>query len=241
MRIKCIVSYDGTNFYGFQRQIKTRTVQGEIESALKTIHNKCITIHGSGRTDAGVHAINQVFHFDSNLNLLAQNWKKAINSLVPKDIYIKDVQIVDEDFHSRFSAKKKEYHYKMFLGDYDPHNCNYYYFPTYKLNLDNMIEGSKYLIGTHDFTSFCANKEDKNKVKTIESIDFIRKGDEVVIKFLGTGFLRYMVRIITGTLIDVGRGKRNPEEIKEILEQKNRLKTGTLAEPQGLYLFMVYY
>src|SRR5690554_2032718 len=125
IRVKCIVSYDGSKFFGYQKQINKRTVQGEIEKALEIIHKYPITTYSSGRTDAFVHALGQVFHFDTNLDIKIYNWKRAINSLLPSDIYIRDVEIVDENFHARFSAKRKEYRYYISLGEYNPIRSQY--------------------------------------------------------------------------------------------------------------------
>lgn len=240
MRLKCIVSYDGTNYSGFQRQQNQITIQGEIEKVLEKIHKKSVPIHASGRTDAKVHAYGQVFHFDSNLQIPNSNWKRALNSLLPDDIYIKDVEVVSDDFHSRFSAIGKEYHYKIMLNEYNPLKKNYYCYVK-ELNIDKMIEASKHLLGSHDFRSFSGNTEPVNYIRTIYNIEFEPSDDILIIKFTGKSFLRYMIRIIVGTLIEVGTGKKQVEDIQNILEKHDRRCAGFTAEPQGLYLYKLDY
>lgn len=244
MRYKCICSYDGTCFHGFQTQTNLRTVQEEIENVLKIICKKDTTIYPSGRTDAGVHAYGQVFHFDTEIEMGNWNMKNAINSRLPRDIYIKDVEKVDEEFHARFSAKSKEYHYKIALDEFDPLKKNYLYYPSYKkFDIDKMIEASKIFIGEHDFKSFTKNHKIENTVRTIYSIDFVVNNDktELVIKFIGNGFLHNMVRILVAMLFMVGIGKLSKNELETILAQKNRVYAPKTAPANGLYLYKVNY
>jgi len=244
IRYKCICSYDGTNFHGFQIQTNLRTVQEEIENVLKIILKKDITIYSSGRTDAGVHAYGQVFHFDTEIDMGKQNMKRAINSRLPKDIYIKDVEKVSDDFHARFSAISKEYHYKIALDEFDPLKSNYLYYPTYKnFDIEKMVDASKIFIGEHDFKSFTKNHTIENTVRTIYSIDFVidNTNHELIIKFIGNGFLHNMVRILVAMLFMVGIGKLSKNDLETILAQKNRVFAPKTAPSNGLYLYKVNY
>lgn len=243
MRFKCEVSYDGTLFHGFVSQTKLRTVQKEIEDVLAFIYKDRVRIYASSRTDAGVHALGQVFHYDAPLNIPLKNLLNAINSRLPKDIYINHVEEASQNFNARFDAYKKIYHYKIHLNEYLPLLRNYVHFYTKKpkLDLDKMIEASKYLIGTHDFKSFAKVSEKEDTVRTITNIDFLIDKNDVVIVFEGNGFLHNMVRIIVGMLLEVGRNKVTPEQLKEILAQKNRIYAPKIAPACGLYLMKIYY
>lgn len=241
MRYKCIVSYDGTNFHGFQTQKNLRTVQDEIENVLMLILKENTKIHPAGRTDAGVHALGQVFHFDSPINISPLNMQRAINSQLPKDIYIKNVAIVSEDFHSRYSAKSKIYHYLLDTGEYNPLLNNYRYYYKYKLDLDKVIEASKIFIGQYDFKSFTKNSHQKNTIRHLYNIDFEINKSLITIKFHGDGFLHNMVRIIVAMLLEVGRGKLSIAELQAIKEAKNRKLAPKVAPASGLYLIEVIY
>jgi len=238
-RIMCTVKYDGSNFFGYQRQSKGRTVQQELERALKKICKNDITIHSSGRTDSGVHGLGQVFHFDSSINMDDWRYKEALNRLLPKDVYILSSKEVDSEFHSRFNAKAKEYHYLLSTNEYDPLRCNYVHYQRRKLDAKKMQEAVQHFLGTHDFTSFSANLEDISKVRTIYTAEILHENGEFTFRFVGTGFLKYMVRIIIGTLILVGLGKKDPADIPGILEKKDRFFAGPTAKPEGLYLHSV--
>lgn len=243
-RLKCIISYDGTNFSGFQVQPNQRTIQGDIETALKKLHKEHhIRIYASGRTDTGVHAHGQVIHFDSPLSISTEHWVKALNALLPDDIAVNDIQVVDSNFHARFNVIKKEYRY--FCSNQKNRNvfrrnfCYYYPFP---INLEQIVQSTNYIIGTHDFTSFCSAKTDiEDKVRTIYEIEVYEEANEIVFRFVGNGFLYNMVRIIVGTLLEIGQGKLRPEELPIILEQKNRQASGKTAPGHGLHLWQVWY
>lgn len=242
MRYKCTVSYDGTNFHGFQVQPNLRTVQEEIEKVLKIICKKEMVIYPSGRTDTGVHAYGQVFHFDTEIEMGEWNMQNAINSRLPRDIYIKKVEKVSEDFHARFSSKKKEYHYYIGLDEYNPLRKNYCYYPSYKkFDIDKMIDASKIFIGEHDFKSFTKNHKIENTIRTIYSIEFEKTSDTLIIKFVGNGFLHNMVRILVAMIFMVGIGKLSKDDLKSILEKKNRVYAPKIAPANGLYLFEVKY
>lgn len=241
-RVKCIVSYDGSQFYGFQIQKKLRTVQGEIQ---KAIHNICkdedIIIHASGRTDAKVHGRHQVFHFDTKRDMPEKQWKRAINHFLPNDIYIVDSFIVDEDFHSRYSAIKKEYHYKLNMGEYSPFDTHYIYQYGRTLDIELMKEAAQIFIGEHDFASYCTYDQYGNTIRTIYKINITKENDIITFKLLGNGFRRYMVRHIVGGLIQVGAKRITKDRLLELLESQGKKKCLYKAKPQGLYLYEVYY
>ena len=245
MRYLITFSYDGSKFKGYQKQPRLKTVQGEIEKALKELNKEPVSIHASGRTDAGVHAFNQKAHFDLDIDITPEKLQKALNSLVNDYIYIKKVEEVDSTFHARFNVSAKEYIYKINMGEYDPIEKDYVFQYNKKLDLVEMERALKYLEGTHDFKSFSkADEEKEDFTRTIIQTNLIRNIKNVnkfVISFLGTGFLRYQVRNMVGVLLEIGEGKRKSEDILEILEAKDRRKAGITAPPEGLYLNDVFY
>ena len=239
-------SYDGTNYCGYQKQPKMRTVQGEIEKALKEINNGIkVDIHATGRTDAKVHALNQRAHFEMDIKISEEKLWKGVNSLLPEDIYVKKIDKVSDDFHARFSAIGKEYIYIINMGEYNPLERNYVYQHNEKLDVIEMERGLKYIEGTHDFKAFTKVDEEKEDyVRTISQTNLIRDSkdlNKITLVFVGTGFLRYMVRNIVGTLIEVGQGKRKSEDIIDILKSKDRTRAGKTANAEGLYLKNVFY
>jgi tRNA pseudouridine38-40 synthase len=243
-RYKCIISYDGSEFSGYQVQPKKRTVQSQIEAALAKMHKDVnVKISASGRTDAGVHARGQVIHFDSPLPLTEEKWEIALNSMLPEDISILCVEKADSDFHARFDASGKEYRYFLYQSlKRDPFQRNYAFHYPFPLNIEAMNEACSYLLGTHDFSSFCsARTEVADKVRTIETIEISQEEELLSFRFVGNGFLYNMVRILVGTIVEVGSGKRKPEDIVEILEKKDRRYAGKTAPAQGLYLWKVFY
>jgi len=246
MRYLMTFSYDGTNFSGYQKQPKERTVQSELEKVLKQINdNKKVDIHASGRTDAKVHALNQKAHFDLEIKITTEKLQKGINSLLPEDIYIKKIEEVPEDFHARFNAIGKEYIYQINMGEYNPLERNYVYQYNKKLDVVEMERAMKYLEGTNNFKSFTKTDEEKDDyVRTLSQTHILRDSKDVnkiTLAFTGTGFLRYMVRNIVGTLIEIGEGKRKSEDIIHILKEQDRTKAGKTANPEGLYLKNVFY
>lgn len=239
-------SYDGSKYSGYQKQPKKKTIQGELEKALKQINaGKEVSIVASGRTDAGVHAYNQRAHFDMDTTIPCQKIKQGINSLIPDDIYVKNIFEVEDTFHARFGVKAKEYIYKINMGSYNPIEKDYIYQYNKKLDITEMERALKYLEGTHDFSSFVKIDEEKeNYVRTIVQTSLIREVknvNQITISILGTGFMRYMVRNIVGMLIEIGEGKHKSEEIIQILKAKDRTKAGICAPACGLYLNDVYY
>ena len=240
-RIMCTVKYDGSKFFGYQIQPKGRTVQQEIERALKKIAKQNITTHAAGRTDTGVHALGQVFHFDSPLDMEPHRYKAAFNSILPKDVYVTESEAIPDEMHVRFHAKAKEYHYLLSTNEHDPLRYNYVHFHRRQLDVEKMREAMAYFVGTHDFTSFSGNLDDINKVRTMYQAEVLHEDGEYVFKFIGSGFLKYMVRIMIGTVLQVGLGKRKPEEIVTILQKKDRNAAGPTAKSEGLYLHSVKY
>lgn len=242
-RFKCVVSYDGSNYVGWQSQTRNNSIQERIEEVIKRVSSEDVDIVASGRTDAKVHAQGQVFHFDTNFYLDSNRWRLAMNGYLPHDIYIRTVEEVDESFHARYSVIEKQYDYLINLGEFDVFKVNYAYQCRFPLDVDKMIEASRYLIGTMDFTSFCANPVDKfpNQIRQVKDIRFVRENQILRISYIGKGFLRYMVRMMTATLIEVGRGRIEPIAVKEMLEAKDKEVCRVNAEPQGLYLVRVEY
>lgn len=243
MRYLITFSYDGSKYSGYQKQPSKRTIQNEIELALKKINNnQDISISASGRTDAKVHALNQKAHFDLMINITCDKLKKALNSLLPKDIYIKNVISVKDDFHARFNVLKKEYIYKINIGEYNPLEKDYVWQLCEELDISAMKDALKSLEGMHNFKSFVkTDKNITNYIRTIIKTNIEVDNNIVVISFLGTGFLRYMVRNMVGILVEVGKGKRKKEDVIKILEKKDRTSSGITAPPEGLYLKEVYY
>lgn len=243
MKYKVVVSYDGSNFSGWQVQSGKRTVQGEIEEALLKLTKQSIVVVGSGRTDAQVHAYGQVFHFESDRDLTMDGWKRAINTFLPKDIYIRSVEEIDEAFHARFYVQKKVYQYVINCNPYNPFTRNYQFQHNRPLNLELMKEAAQCFIGTHDFTAFNSTtlEEKPDQVRTIHMIELQEENGILSITFTGKGFLRYMVRMLTAILIKVGQGKITKEEVEQILLSKDKRAFSHKADACGLYLVEVVY
>lgn len=243
MRYLMTFSYDGTNFNGYQKQDNCRTIQSEIEKCLAKINSdKEVTIHASGRTDAHVHALNQKAHFDLKKEIEPSKLRHSLNQLLPSDIYVKDIVNVDNEFHARYNVKEKTYIYKINLGEYDPIECNYVYQYNKQLNIDAMKKALKLLEGEHNFKSFTkASDEKDNYVRTIYKTDLVFEDDKMTIMFKGNGFLRYMIRNMVGTLIEIGEGKIDYSEIVKILDDEDRTSAGITASACGLYLKDVLY
>lgn len=236
-------SYDGSNYNGYQKQKGLNTIQGKIEDALKKINNsKDTRIHSSGRTDSHVHAINQYGHTDIDVNITEYKLKCALNSLLPNDIYVKNVLKVADNFHARYMVLSKEYMYKLNMGEFNPIERNYVFQFCKKLNVDKMREAINNFIGEHDFTTFSSNQDRKeNNTRTIFKAYIEQIDDYLIISFKGSGFLKYMVRIMIGALIMVGEEKINPSDIKSMLDSKDKSLVKITANPEGLYLKNVEY
>ena len=243
MRYKIVFSYDGTNFNGYLSQPRLRTVQSELEKAVSFLNKQTKTmVVASGRTDKGVHARGQVAHFDLNIKNTIDKIKRGLNSNLPDDIHIISVEEVKDDFHARFSVKKKEYIYKINLGEYNPLDRNYIYQYNKELNINKMSEAIKYFSGTHDITSYVSSEDIRaKKVRTILKTNIKRNKDILEISFQADGFMKYQVRNMVGLLISVGEGKKEVSDVERIINNKNRSQKFKTAPPEGLYLKKVWY
>lgn len=242
MRYKLTVSYDGYNYMGFQIQNELDTVELELMKAFNKLLNVDVKIYPSGRTDRYVHANGQVCHVDLNIDIPEYGLMKGLNAYLPNDIYIKEVEKVNEDFHARFSAIKKEYRYYINIKEYNPLTIRYLpYIPN--LNIEAMKEAVELLIGTHDFKGFASASIDERKptIKTIYSIDIINHGDKLEFIFIGNGFLKYQIRRMMGIIVEIGKGRFTKNKITEILESKNPADSKYILDGCGLYLEKVYY
>ncbi|NLO89540.1 MAG: tRNA pseudouridine(38-40) synthase TruA [Clostridia bacterium] len=244
--IKLIIQYDGTNFNGWQVQKKhphTRTVQAVLEKALKCIVKEPVTLIGAGRTDSGVHARGQVANFLTQNPIPVEKWPAALNSILPPDVAVVGAEEVPAEFHATYWAKKKTYHYYILNARYpDVFLRNYALHVPQRLNFGDMREAARFILGTHDFKSFCAaGSSVKNHRRTIYEADFSIEGELIVFKITADGFLYKMIRSIVGTLLEIGKGKYPPGWMQEVLEARDRKKSGPTAPPHGLYLDRVFY
>ena len=241
--IKLTIEYDGKDFNGWQKQPNKLNIQGEIEKAIENITGEKVELIASGRTDAGVHAMGQVANFKTNSNMPIEKIPIAINSQVKNSIRIQNAEEVDENFHSRFNCKKKTYRYVIDNSKYGSaiyRNISYHM--PIKLDVEEMKKAIKYFEGEHDFKAFkSSGTSSKSSVRTIYKADIITEGTNIAIDLTGNGFLYNMVRIIAGTLLDVGLGKIKADEIPEIIESKDRNRAGKTLPPQGLMLLGVEY
>lgn len=235
------VNYDGTNYKGFQVQPHQKTIAGELERAIFELYGHKVKIVGSGRTDAGVHALAQKANFIINRNLSLDKMVKSLNAKLPFDIRVTKAEDVDDFFSARFNAKYKVYEYK-FVKEYDAFNYKYASLLPKKFDIKEVKKASKHLIGEKDFTSFSsADTDAPDFVKTIYDVSICENNNSLSIEIKGSGFLRNMVRIIIGTLIDVGLGKKTADDVKKIIEAKDRRLAGKTAEAKGLFLKEVLY
>lgn len=241
MRYKMVISYDGSFFHGFQRQTKYISVQEVLEEKLSEILKLDITVHGSGRTDAGVHAKGQVIHFDSQQYVPPLNLMKILNKKVYPHIYVLSSEIVDESFHSRKSAISKEYRYYVSINTFDPLKVNYMHFFHDRIDISKIREAMTYIVGTHDFKSFSKNKTVKTTVRTIEEFELNIKDGILEFRIKGTGFMYNMVRIIVAIMLKVAEGKLEPSDVLRIIDGKERTLAPWVAPAAGLYLWKVYY
>jgi tRNA pseudouridine38-40 synthase len=245
---KLIIAYDGTDFHGWQVQSNKPTVQGEIVNVLRRITQENVQLHGAGRTDAGVHALGQVGSFRTQSSLSSGEFQRALNSLLPPTIRIVAAEEVGPDFNARWSARGKIYRYRLYRGKVVPpmiwRYVLHYPFP---LDEDAMRDASARFVGMHDFASFAAStgSEEDDKERSTEreiyATELVRSpdGEELVFTVRGRSFLRYMVRKIVGTLLDVGRGKLKPDDVDRLFDMKDRSKSGPTVPPQGLCMVSV--
>lgn len=243
MRYLITFSYDGTNFHGFEKQDKYRTIQGEIEDVLKYINNGSDTkIVASGRTDKGVHALEQTGHVDINVKITEDKLKRAMNSLLKDDIHVIKTEVVSDNFHARYLVKEKIYEYKLNMGEYNPCERNYIYQFNKKLNIEKIKEATKYFIGIHDFKAFTPNKDKRNSyVREIYEINLQEENNILTFTFRGNGFIKYQIRNMVGLLIQIGLEKKEPIDVLNVLNSKNRSNGFRTAHPEGLYLKKVIY
>lgn len=237
------VAYDGTYYHGWQFQNNGKTIEGELNKALTRLLQTPVEVIGASRTDAGVHAMCNAAVFDSEMDIPPEKYAYALNQMLPMEIRIRKSQEVPADFHPRKTDTVKTYEYRIDCEEFaDPLKIRYAHFTYVPLDEKLMQEAAFYLVGTHDFKSFCSvNTTAATTVRTIYDVQVIRDGVDIVIRITGNGFLYNMVRILTGTLLEVGLGKRRPEEMKEILEAMNREAAGFTAPPEGLFLMNVEY
>ena len=247
-RYKITFAYDGTNFSGFQIQPHKRTVEQTLKNAVNKIAKHptpAIPVIGSGRTDAGVHALNQVAHFDSPDHLSNDSMRKALNSILPLDILVKKAELVDSDFHARYSAHRKTYRYRVDQGEFvNPFKRNYTAHFKYPLDLAKMKAAAQDFVGEHDFTSFVASgSQAKSNVRRIEKVEIYRDehDNEVIFEFTGNGFLYNQIRIRVAFLLEVGSNQRPVSDVKRVLAAKDRTQARMTAPASGLYLVSVDY
>ncbi len=240
MRYMAVVSYDGTNYQGFQSQTNGLGIQEVIEKAFRLMTQTDIKIHSAGRTDKGVHALGQVFHFDSKIDIDTETWVRAVNDRLPLDIRVKKIKAVQPDFHARHSAKSKIYKYVIAKNPSSAFTKNYEVYIK-NIDIEKMKNALPDFLGTHDFKGFCQHVEGKPTIKTIYKAEFKETKKHYIFYFHGNSFLKYMVRSMMGTLIQIGIGKKESTIIKELLESKDRTLVGKTAEARGLFLVKIYY
>jgi tRNA pseudouridine38-40 synthase len=241
--LKLVIAYDGSGFMGWQIQPKVRTLQETIEKALQKILGHSVRIIASGRTDAGVHALGQVINFHTPSSIPTDGLVRGLNSILPGDVSVTSAEDVTPDFHAQYMTKKKSYLYVIDSNEVrSPFLERYALHERYPLDIEAMREAAQYLLGEQDFRSFlAAGSSVKTTVRNITASEVITQGNKVFFLIQGSGFLRYMVRNIVGTLLMVGKGKLTPEDMKRIIALRDRNYAGPTAPPQGLYLIGVEY
>ena len=242
---KMVVSYDGSRYKGWQRlKDQDLTIQGKLQEVLDKLEGEFVDVTGSGRTDAGVHALRQVANFHLSKDMTCEEIHAYLNRYLPDDIAVISVEEADERFHARFNAISKTYRYTIRTSPVlDVFRRKYEYsYTDYPLDIKLMEKAASHLTGTHDFMSFCGNNHIKKSTeRTLFSIDIKREGDLVIIDFTGNGFLQNMVRILTGTLIEVGAGLRDADSMDELIKARKRSEAGFMAPAKGLTLLKVVY
>ena len=242
-RIKLIVAYDGTDYCGWQIQPNGITVEEVLNRALFRLTGEEIRVIGASRTDAGVHARGNIAVLDTASTIPAERFAYAVNPLLPEDIVVVKSEEVPQDWHPRYQNSVKTYEYRILNREMpDPLKRKYTWHVSFPLDIDKMREAAEHLKGQHDFRSFCSvHTAVKTTVRTIYTLDIVKSGDEIIIRISGNGFLYNMVRIIAGTLAEVGRGFRTPEDVRDLLTAKEREQAGATAPPQGLTLIRIEY
>lgn len=248
--IKLTLAYDGAKFHGWQIQPGVATIQGSLTDVVRKITAEPVSIHGASRTDAGVHALGQVASFKTQSRLTAEQLQRAMNALLPPEIRIVAAEEMGTDFHARWQAQEKTYHYRIFRGAVvSPFECHRVLHYPYPLDEVAMSAAAKCFEGEHDFSSFTASSgseetdKDRSPVRMIfrSELECHREGEEIIYVVTGRSFLRYMVRKIVGTLLEVGRGKLRVEDIRTVFEARDRSRSGPTAPPEGLYLIRLKY
>ena len=242
-RIRLTIAYDGTDYCGWQKQDGAPSVQETVEDAIRKLTGEPAEVIGASRTDAGVHALGQTAVFDTESPVPADRFVPALNSFLPDDIRITESEEVPESFHPRFDAHRKRYEYRIFIGNVcPPMRFRYVHHLREVPDVTAMQEAASYIVGTHDFTSFCAaGAQVKTKVRTVTSIQVEKAGDEIVIAVEGDGFLYNMIRIIAGTLVNAGLGRTKPAEIPGIITGMDRSLAGPTLPAKGLCLCKIWY
>lgn len=242
-RIKLVLQYDGANYHGWQRQADVPTIQAVVEDTLATIVSEAVVVHASGRTDAGVHALGQVAHFDTKSRLPAAVIARALNARLPEDIAIARADDTPADFHARFSAKRKTYCYQFHVGEFEsPFFRRHFEHVFRELDVARMRDAAKRLVGRHDFRSFAAEMHAvEDTVRTLYSLRVLRIPSGSRVFATGDGFLMHMVRTLAGTLLKVGLGKLDLDEVDAILAAKDRRRAPAALPPHGLFLWRVDY
>lgn len=238
-----VIAYNGTNYHGFAIQNDLLTIQKVLQDALSRILDEKIIVYASGRTDAYVHALNQVCHFHTKKQIACQNLMRGLNAILPSDIYVKKIKIVANDFHARFSAKNKTYIYRIYNSTIKQDRVflnNFFLFYDYQINLSLLKKAAKLLVGSHDFSSFSI-AANENGVRKINFIKFQFDDCILNITINANGFLRAMVRMIVGAFLDINEHKKNLQDIKNLLANPKKGSSITKAKACGLYLKRVYY
>ncbi len=244
-KVKCVISYDGTHFHGYQKQVNKRTVQSELEKTLAQIYpQEKAKLFCSGRTDAGVHAKGQVVHYETDIQIPKERLLTVFNHQLAKDIYVQSLDYVDLDFHARYSATEKHYKYRIMNTDKrDVFDQDYAYYYPYPLDLAAMQAACPYFVGRHDFTTFSSARSTAkgSKERYLSEVSLTKDEEAYILTLKGNGFLYHMARIIAGVILDCGRGRLAPDEIPHLFEAKNRQAVGRTLPACGLYLWDVKY
>jgi len=243
---KMHLMYDGTHYSGWQIQPHALSIQQLVQNAVRTLTREEANVIGSGRTDAGVHALEQVAHFRVVEKVHLEAFQRSINGILPKDIRLAKIEEVAPDFHAQRSALAKEYHYHLSFGPFvSPFERSYVWHVAWKLDLDLLRQAAAFFVGTHDFSSFTNSAHHgacaKNPVRTVTKVDVVEKPNSLILEFKANGFLYKMVRNLVGTIVEVASGKRTLDELHHIMAAKDRRLAGHSAPAQGLFLVKVYY
>lgn len=241
MRYCAVMEYDGSSYHGFQIQPNVITIQQVVEDCLKHIYQSNIKIVAASRTDALVHAKHQVFHYDCETIIPIDRLAKIINKQLPPDIRIKEITEASSDFHARYDVVQKEYRYIISKLQTDVFSQRYVLFIDHEVDVNRIKQAMNHFVGEHDFRTFSKASDKEDTMRRIDSFELFEKEDQIIFSIKGNGFLHHMVRIIVGTLLEVGRGNLSPNDVKSILGEKNRVYAPFIAQPNGLYLWNIIY